>query len=110
MTKLTLTATDGTPTVINDPVQYKLYQSGHFIFGSTQTDPSTKKTVSGIGYGSFTVNSPDEITETTINSSYHSNINTPIKLKLSFTGKDHYQQTIAWPDGSKMVEEYERLK
>ncbi|GAC1485258.1 MAG: hypothetical protein NVS1B13_11630 [Flavisolibacter sp.] len=32
MTKLTLTATDGTPTVIKDPVQYKLYQSGHFIF------------------------------------------------------------------------------
>ena len=110
MTKITMTATDGTPTVINDPVQYKFYQSGYFIFGSTQTDPSTKKTVSGIGYGSFTVNSPDEITETAINSSYHSNINTPIKLKLSFTGKDHYQQTIVWPDGSKMTEEYERLK
>jgi len=110
MTKLTQTATDGIPTVINDPVQYKLYQSGHFIFGSTQTDPSTQKTVSGIGYGSFTVNSPDEITETTINSSYRSNINTPIKLKLSFNGKDHYQQTIVWPDGSKIVEEYERLK
>jgi hypothetical protein len=110
MKKLTLVATDGKPTVINDPVQYKFYQSGHFIFGSTQTDAITHKTVSGIGYGSFTVNSPTEITETAINSSYPSNMNTSIKLKLSFTGKDHYQQTIVWPDGSKMVEEYERLK
>ncbi|GAC1485260.1 MAG: hypothetical protein NVS1B13_11640 [Flavisolibacter sp.] len=56
------------------------------------------------------MNSPGEITETAINSSYHSSINTPIKLKLSFTGKDHYQQTIVWPDGSIRVEEYERLK
>ena len=110
MTKLTLVGKDGTPTVINDPVQYKFYQSGHFIFGSTQTDATTHKTISGIGYGSFTVNGPDEITETALNSSYHSSIDTPIKLKLSFTGKDHYQQNIVWPDGSKMVEEYERLK
>lgn len=110
MIKLTLVAKDGIPTVINDPVQYKFYQSGHFVFGSTQTDVATHKTISGIGYGSFSVNSPTEITETAINSSYPSSINTPIKLKLSFTGKDHYQQTIVWPDGSKVVEEYERLK
>jgi len=110
MTKLTLIATDGTPTVIKDPVQYKFYQSGYFIFGSTQTDAATHKTISGIGYGSFTVNSPNEITETAINSSYSSNINTPIKLKLDFRGKDYYQQTIVWPDGSKMIEEYERLR
>ena len=110
MSKLTLVATNGTSTVIDNPVQYKFYQSGHFIFGSTQTDAATHKTISGIGYGSFTVNSVNEITETAINSSYHSSINTPIKLKLSFKGKDNYQQTIVWPDGSKMIEEYERLK
>lgn len=110
MKKLTLVATDGKLTVINDPVQYKFYQSGHFVFGSTQTDTATHKTISGIGYGSFKVNSPTEITETAINSSYPSNMNTPIKLDLSFTGKDHYQQTIVWPDGSKMIEEYDRLK
>lgn len=109
MTKLSVIAVDGVTTVINDPVQYKFYQSGHFIFGSTQTDAATKKTISGIGYGSFIVNSPNEITETAINASYPSNINTPIRLKLSFNNKDHYQQTIVWPDGSKMIEEYERL-
>ena len=110
MKKLTLVGTDGKFTVINDPVQYKFYQSGHFIFGSTQTDAATHKTTSGIGYGSFKVNSPTEITETALNSSYPANMNTPIKLDLNFTGKDHYQQTIVWPDGSKMIEEYDRLK
>jgi hypothetical protein len=110
MTRLTVIGADGTPTVINDPVQYKFYQSGYFIFGTTQTDAATHRTTSGIGYGSFTVNSPNEITETAINSSYRSNMNTPVRLKLGFTGKDRYQQTIVWPDGSKMIEEYERLK
>ena len=110
MTKLTIHAVDGTPTVINDPVQYKFYESGHYIFGSTQMDSATKKNVSGIGYGSFTVSGADEIIETAINSSYRSAINAPVKLKLQFNDKDHYQQTIVWEDGSKMVEEYVRLK
>ena len=110
MTKLTIHAVDGTPTVINDPVQYKFYESGHYIFGSTQMDSATKKNVSGIGYGSFTVSGVDEIIETAIHSSYRSAINAPVKLKLQFNGKDHYQQTIVWEDGSKMVEEYVRLK
>ena len=110
MTRLTEIAADGTPTVTNDPLQYKFYQSGHFMYGNTRTDPATQKTVSGIGYGSFVVNSIDEITENTINSSYKPAINTPVKLKISFKGKNAYQQTIAWPDGSKMIEEYKRLK
>jgi hypothetical protein len=110
MTKVTFIATDGTPTVDNNPVQYKFYQSGHFMFGSTQTDPATKKTSSNIGYGSFAVNGPDEITETPMNSSYRTMINTPVKLKLELKGKDHYQQTIKWDDGSKLIEEYERMK
>ena len=43
MTKLTLLAKDGTPTVISDPVQYKFYQSGYFIFGTTQPDAVTRR-------------------------------------------------------------------
>jgi hypothetical protein len=110
MTKITVYSTTGTPTVVDNPLQYKFYQSGHFIFGGTQTDPATSKEVANIGYGSYTVNSPNEITETPINSSYRDIINSPVKLNLSFNGKDHYQQTIVWKDGSKMTEEYERLK
>ncbi|MGZ3847118.1 MAG: hypothetical protein ACXVBH_13740 [Flavisolibacter sp.] len=110
MTKLTVVAADGTPTVTNDPLQYKFYQSGHFMYGNTRTDPATQKTTAGIGYGTFVVSSNGEVTENTINSSYRPAINTPVKLKVSFKGKDAYQQTIVWQDGSKMIEEYERLK
>jgi len=110
LTRLTVYSTAGTPTVTDNPLEYKFYQSGHFMFGSTQTDPTTQKPVANIGYGTFTVDGPNEITETPVNSTYHDIINVAVKLKLVFKGKDHYEQTIVWKDGSKMIEEYERLK
>jgi hypothetical protein len=110
MTATTSYSKDGKATVTNKPLQYKVYQSGHFIFGGTQTDPATKKTVANIGYGTYIVGGENEITETPMNSSYKDIIDVSVKLKLTFKGKDHYQQTILWTDGSKLVEEYERLK
>jgi len=110
MTKMTTYTKEGTPTVIDKPLEYKFYQSGHFMFGSNQTDPATNKVFTGIGYGTYKVDGPNDITETPMNASYRDIINVPVKLKLAFNGKDHYQQTIVWTDGSKMIEEYERLK
>jgi hypothetical protein len=110
MTKLTEYPVAGTPTVNANPLQYKFYESGHFMFGNTETNPATQKPVANIGWGSFTVDGPNEITETPLTATYRDIINLQVKVKLLFKDKDHYQQTIVWKDGSKMIEEYERLK
>jgi hypothetical protein len=111
MTKVTIYPKDGQPTVVDHPTQYKVYQSGHYMFGATQLDSATKKPVSSYGYGTFTMDGPDKITETATNSTFKSSlVGNPVQLKIAMKGKDQYAQTIVWPDGTKTVEEYERLK
>jgi hypothetical protein len=91
--------------------QYKIFQSGHFIWANTELDSTTKKPVSYFGYGTFEMNGNDQATETNNNSSYvKALVGRPVTLQLKFMGKDTYQQTIITPNGDQSVEVYERLK
>lgn len=101
----------GNPAVRIDRIQFKLYQSGYYMWGYTETDPATQKPSSGFGYGYYQTAGPRQITETALNSTYRSMlIGNPINLKLELKGENKYIQTIVWPDGTKTVEEYDRLK
>lgn len=109
-TKSVYTMKDGKSIADNNRIQYKMYQSGYFMWANTVTDSATKKPVSFFGYGTFEMNS-DKATEVNTNSSFVTDlVGRPITLNIEFTGKDAYQQTIIWPDGTKSIEYYERLK
>ena len=101
----------GTTTVDNHPIQYKMFQSGYYMWANTYTDSATKKPLSNYGYGTFTMKGQKEASEVATNSTFTAAlVGKPIVLQLSFTGKDAYQQTILWPDGAKSIEVYQRLK
>jgi hypothetical protein len=109
-TKTMFTPKGGKPVAGNNPTQYKVYQSGHFMWGSTVQDSATGKPVSYFGYGTFEMMGPNKAREIPTNSTFRASlVGTPTMLQLEFMGKDAYRQTILWPDG-KSVEEYQRLK
>jgi hypothetical protein len=95
---------------INDPVQFKVYQSGHFSWASSSPDSASNKIRSVFGYGTFTMNGKSKSKEVNTNSTFRSFlINRPMELTIEFLGKDSYKQTIEGPDGSKSIEIYKRL-
>ncbi len=99
----------GKDTVINKSIQYKCYAAGHFMFGHTYTD-STKKLHTGIGYGTFEMNSSDKVKENVQASTYYQIKGKSFDIDIEMNGADAYKQTITNADGSKDVELYQRLK
>jgi len=111
MTRQTYYPAGGNPVMASNLVQYKVYESGHFIWASSSIDSATQRRVAAFGYGTFKMKGPNKAVETNTQSTYRTMLEgTPVTLQLVFTGKDHYQQTITGPDGGRQVEEYERLK
>ena len=109
-TKSTYIPKQGSTTTNNNPTQYKVYQSGHFMWASTSKDSATQKSTSAFGYGTFVMNGNNKYTERTTNSTYRTTlIGKPVVVQLKLMGNDGYQQTIDWPDG-KSIETYQRLK
>lgn len=101
----------GSASENKNPTQFKVYQSGHFIWANTQQDSATHKPVSSYGYGTFEMKGPNHSVEHGMHSTFASSVvGMPIDLQLQFTGKDSYTQTIVWPNGDKLVEVYQRLK
>lgn len=110
-TKVTYIAPNGSKRTEDRPTQFKVYESGHFIWASTSVDAATKKRSSYYGYGSFQMDGNNKATEINTSSTFRADlIGQPVTLQLAFTGKDAYRQTITYPDGSKIVEEYKKLK
>jgi hypothetical protein len=91
--------------------QFKIYNSGHFMWAASWNDGNSGKRASNYGYGTFDVSAPDQIIETNISSTYvHNLVGKPVKVNFKRTGPDSYEQTIDYPDGSRQVEYYTRLK
>ncbi len=108
--KVTTIPKKGSITTNNNPTQFKVYQSGHFIWGNTQKDSATQKPLSYFGYGTFDMKG-NEVTEQNIQSSFASTlVGQPVTLQVQLTGKDSYTQTIVWPNGDRTVEVYQRMK
>lgn len=99
----------GTPVTNELPVQFKVYQAGHFIWAKTSKDSITQKPVSYFGFGTFDMKGKNEAVENNTHSSFSVLANQPVTLRIEFSGKDSYTQTITWPEG-KSVEVYQRMK
>ena len=99
----------GKDTVANKAVQYKTYYAGHFIFGHTYAD-STKKSHTGIGYGTFEMNGTNKVKENVIASTYSQIRGKSFDIDIEMSGTDEFKQIITDPNGDKNVEVYQRLK
>lgn len=101
---------DGRTTTNTSPTQFKMYQSGHFMWAGTHMDSARGKPVSSFGYGVLLLDGRKSVKEISTNSTYRTAlIGKAIPVQLEFMGKDAFRQTIVWPDG-KSIEEYARLK
>ena len=96
-------------TIPNNRVQYKSFYAGYFMFGQTVKD-STGKTHTGMGFGTFKMDSDKQITETDLNSTYAIIAGNTFTVTIEMDGDDKYKQTINNADGSTGVEFYERMK
>ena len=56
------------------------------------------------------MNANNEMKETDLNSTYAIIAGQSFNVNIEMDGNDNYKQTINYPDGSKSVEFYERLK
>jgi hypothetical protein len=100
-----------TDTVTNHNTQYKVYQSGNFIWASTDKDSATSKPVSFFGYGTFKMDGKNKSTEVNQNSTFKSMlVGQPISVDIEMMGPDAYKQKITFPGGNVGEETYERLK
>lgn len=103
---------DGAGDTIHNKVvtQFKMYQSGYFIWTNPSKDPASDNFVTAYGYGTFRMKGNNRCTETNINSTYGSLVGKPVDIDIEILGPDSYKQTIAIGDGVRSVEVYERLK
>lgn len=99
----------GNDTIPNSVTQYKAYFAGYFMFGHHFAD-SAGRQHTGIGYGTFEMTAPLKVKEHVTTSAYYQARDKTFNLDIEMIGTDAYKQTITNDDGSKSVEEYERLK
>lgn len=79
------------------------------MFGQTAKG-SSSKIRTGIGFGTFVMEGDNKIKETDLNSSFAVIAGHSFTIDIELNGTDHYKQTISYPDGSKSIEFYDRLK
>jgi hypothetical protein len=102
--------TTGDSTVNSNPLEYKIYNAGHFIWGITAPD-SLNKMVSVYGYGTFAMGGANKTRETIKSSTFQTTqVGRTYEVDIEFLGNDSYKQTITFANGVKSVEIYERLK
>lgn len=91
--------------------QFKIYQSGYFIWANPNKDPASNNFYSAYGYGTYKMLGPSKSQEVNINSTFYSQlVGKPVDIDIEFMGNDQYKQTIPGPKGEKSVEIYEKLK
>jgi hypothetical protein len=100
---------NGKDTTKNIRTQYKAFYAGYFMYGHTVKD-SANRNFTGIGFGTFEMNGDNKMKETDLNSTYSINVGQSFMIDIEMNGADNYKQTISYPDGSKSVEYYERLR
>lgn len=112
--KVTFVDKDGKTTTYQsdeNAKEFKLFESGNFMWASWMKNKETNNVNTAYGYGTFTLDSPNQITETNASSTFASLlVGKPMTLQIKMTGNDSYEQTNSGPDGSKRTEFYERMQ
>lgn len=99
----------GKDTIKQTPIQYKIFQGGHFMFVHRYpVNKAGTRFKNGFGYGnfSFTDNALREEDEI---SNHPQLLHKKFVIKIAFNGRDEYSQVITDSTG-KSIEVYKRLK
>ena len=98
----------GDSSVNSTPIEYKMYQSGYFIWAVTTKD-SAQKNVSAFGYGTFDYDGKKRSKESMMNSTFLSMKGKTYDVTIEMNGRNAYRQTITFANGDRSIEYYERL-
>ena len=101
----------GTDTTKNNQLltQYKAFYAGYFMWGQSTKD-STGKNHTGIGFGTFEWQNDKQIKETDLNSTFAIIAGQSFMVDINLSDPDNFTQAISYPDGTKSVEIYTRVK
>ena len=100
----------GDSSVNNNPLEYKTFQSGYFIWAITVKDSANKKT-SVFGYGPFVMDGKNKSKETVVNTTFASGLlGKTYEVEIEYPSADTYKQTITFAKGEKSIEIYQKLK
>jgi len=99
----------GSDTMWYNRTEYKAFYNGYFMFGQTAKD-SAGKISTGIGFGTFSMISDNQLKETDLNSTYAIIAGQSFMIDVKLDGNDAYRQIVTNPDSSITYEFYERLK
>jgi len=100
----------GDSSVNNNPLEYKAFQSGYFIWAITVKD-STNHRTSVFGYGPFDMLSNNKTRETVANSTFVKGLSgKTYDVDIDMSGTDSYKQTITFANGDKSTEVYQKIK
>lgn len=103
-------SSNGDSSVNDNPVEYKIYESGYFIWAITSKD-SANRNVSVFGYGTFEMNGDSLSRETVMNTTFVMGLKgRTYEVDIDIENKDRYRQTITFANGDKSVEIYERMQ
>lgn len=92
-------------------LEFKLLESGNFIWAQPYKNEKTGKDEAVYGYGTFAINGQNQAIENVTSTSFSTAlVGHSITLNLNFLTRDTFEQTIVWPTGDKIVETYERLQ
>jgi len=99
----------GDSSVIPDITQFKVYQSGNFIWAASYPD-SARRVRTFFGYGNFEMAGNNASKEVNHLSTYPPIIDSTFNIQIEIIGSESYQQIIQQRDSSKAEEVYLRLK
>lgn len=78
--------------------QFKIYQSGYFIWANPNKDPSSNNFYSAYGYGTFKILSDTSSQETNINSTFYSQlVGKPVDISIEFSGQTSTNKPFTGP-------------
>lgn len=105
-TKLTFIE-KGDTTTLSTMVQYKIYDSGNFMFGGTYTDSTGTKSTR-VGYGTFDMVSDNNLKETIKVSTYTGIVGMTLDVAIEIIDPTHFRQTLV-ANGNYSIEDYEKI-
>ncbi len=98
----------GKDTITHNDIEYKAFYAGNFSYGDYYTDSSQKRT--GISYGTFSIDSSNNLTETITVSTWPELNNRTFVLAITKNGNNSFTQTATNATGDQEISVYERVK
>jgi hypothetical protein len=98
----------GRDTIQHNDIEYKAFYAGNFSYGDYYTDSMQKRT--GISYGTFSIDSSHQLTETITASTWPELSGKTFVLDITINGKDSFTQTAINATGDKEISLYEKVK